>query len=129
MRAKGWSEEEIAELILPYMPPPRSGGESRAAAEPRPAAEARAPAERRVVVPAGVSMAWLDEHLPATDRQAIGLVVEELERRGWSSSDVALAVLPHLLPKLPPEDRDAILAGLKELGMTDAEIARLAPGR
>lgn len=113
MRRKGWTDEEVAELLLPYMPPSPRGGESEASAEDA------------VFVPARVSSAWLDQHLPAMGREQIRLVVEELERRGWSSMDVALAVLPHLLPKLPPEDSDAILEGLRELGMTDDEIARL----
>ena len=63
------------------------------------------------------------------DRGQVRLVVEELERRGWPPTRLAVAVLPHLLPKLPPEDVDAILAGLKQLGMTDDEIARLVPRR
>ncbi len=61
------------------------------------------------------------------DRGQIRLVVEELEGRGWAATEVAVAVLPHLLPKLPPADADAILAGLRELGMTDEELARLGP--
>lgn len=117
MRRKGWTEEEVAELLLPYMPPPPRGGESEVAAGDA------------VFVPPRVSTAWLHEHLPAMEREEIRLVVEELERRGWPPMEVALTVLPHLLPKLPPEDSDAILAGLQELGMTDGEIARLAPRR
>lgn len=118
MRRKGWTEEEVAQRILPFMPPltptPEGG-------------EAEAVGPRAVSVPPRVSTRWLDRHLPAMDRTQIRLVVEELERRGWPPTDLAVAVLPHLLPKLPHEDADAILAGLKELGLTDGEIARLAP--
>ncbi len=53
-------------------------------------------------------------------------VVDELERRGWSPGDAAVAVLPHLLPKLPPEEVDAILAGLREIGLSEEDIARLS---
>lgn len=106
MRDRGWTEAEIAERILPYMPrvPP-------------------APAH----VPAEVSTAWLDRHLPAMDREQIGVVVAELERRGWPAPELALAVLPHLLPKLPPADANAILAELGTLGLSREQIARLAP--
>ena len=118
MRRKGWSEKEVAELILPYMPrAARSTEDGRAATN----------APRGASVPPRVSTAWLDQNLPAMSREEIRLVVDELERRGWSAPDAALAVLPHLLPKLPSEDAHAILAGLQELGMTDAEIDRLAP--
>ena len=113
LRRKGWTEEEIAEQILPYMPRPRrppDGDESRLR-----------------YIPAGVSTAWLDRHLPAMDPEGIRRVVDELERRGWSSTDAAVAVLPHLLPKLPPDEVDAILAGLKEIGMSEEDIARLSP--
>ncbi len=118
MRGRGWTEAEVAERILPYMPPvppTRASGDGRAAETPA------------VSVPAQVSIAWLDRRLPAMDRGEIQLVVEELERLGWPATEVAIAVLPHLLPKLPPEDVKAILAGLSELGMTEQEIARLAP--
>lgn len=118
MRRKGWTEEEVAELLLPYMPRRPEGGQSQPGEE------------KPVSVPPGVvSQSWLDAHLPAMERQEIRLVVEELERRGWSAARVAMAVLPHLLPKLPPDDRDAILAGLRELGMTDGEVVRLAGPR
>lgn len=118
MRDRGWTEAEIAERILPYLPPmpPAPAGE-----------EGPAGAGRATSVPAGVSTAWLDVHLPAMDREQIRLVVEELERRGWSTTEVTVAVLPHLLPKLPSADATAILAGLRELGLTEEEIARLAP--
>ena len=117
LRSKGWSEDELAAQILPYMPrvdqwPERRGARAGSGA---------------VSLPPRVSTAWLDQQLPSMDREQIRLVVEELERRGWSSTEAAVAVLPHLLPKLPREDADAILAGLKKLGMTDGEIARLAP--
>ncbi|MDQ4049120.1 MAG: hypothetical protein M3131_07045 [Actinomycetota bacterium] len=112
VRGKGWSEEEIAEVILPYMPPAR------------PSAGGREP--RSADVPDRVSPAWLDEHLPEMDREGIRRVVDELERRGWPPADAAVAVLPHLLPKLPPEDVEAILAGLREIGVSDEQIARLA---
>ncbi len=110
LRGKGWTQEEIAELILPYMPRPRAGEGS-----PSPH------------VPTDVSTAWLDEHLPALDREGIRRVVEELERRGWSAADAAMAVLPHLLPKLPPEDVDAILVGLQDMGVPEEDLARLSP--
>jgi len=119
MRRKGWTEEEVAELILPYMP--------RAARSPGQDAHAPAGASGGLSIPPRVSTAWLDQNLPALDREDIRLVVDELEQRGWSVPDAALAVLPHLLPKLPAEDAEAILAGLKELGMTDTEVDRLAP--
>jgi hypothetical protein len=75
-------------------------------------------------MPADVTPAWLDEHLPAMDRRQMRLVVDELERRGWPLATVAMAVLPHLLPKLPADDARAIIAGLAELGMSGEEIAR-----
>ena len=133
MRRRGWTEAEVAERIMPYMPPgppAPSGGEARAGEARAGAARAgaaRTGAAPAVSVPARVSTAWLDRHLPAMDREAIGLVVEELERRGWPATELAVTVLPHLLPKLSPADANAILAGLGALGMTAEEIARLAP--
>ncbi len=118
MRSRGWTEAEVAERILPYMPPL-----SEPAGAGLPAGEARG-----VSVPDEVSTAWLDRHLPAMDRGQIRLVVEELERRGWPPTQLAVEVLPHLLPKLPPADANAILTGLRELGMSEDEVARLAPG-
>jgi hypothetical protein len=118
MRQRGWTEEEVAELILPYMPRSKPG---------RTEVGARAVGPPAVPVPAQVSTAWLDQQLPAMDRKQIRLVVEELERRGWPPTKLAVAVLPHLLPKLPAEDANAILAGLEQLGMTEDEIARLRP--
>ncbi len=119
MRDRGWTEAEIAERIMPYMPrtPPTAAQD-----------EAPAGGGRAVSVPAEVSTDWLDRHLPAMDREQIRLVVEELERRGWPTTKVTFAVLPHLLPKLPPADVNAILAQLSALGMSQEEIARLAPG-
>jgi hypothetical protein len=35
-----------------------------------------------------------------------------------------MAVLPHLMPMLPPADRRAIVAGLGRLGMNGLEISR-----
>ena len=110
----------MAEQILPFMPRPRPD---------RTGSEAREVGPQAISVPARVTTAWLDEQLPAMDRGQVRLVVEELEQRGWPPTKLAVAVLPHLLPKLPAEDVDAILAGLKQLGMTDAEIARLEPRR
>jgi len=121
MRGKGWTEAEVAQRLLPFMPPGALASPERGQ-EPTPD-----PPE--VMVPAGVSTTWLDRHLPAMDRTQIRLVVEELERRGWPPTDLAVSVLPHLLPKLPPEDADAILAGLAQLGLSDEEIARLRPAR
>ncbi len=81
MRDRGWTEAEVAERILPYMP----------AIAPAPASdETRAGEERAIAVLARVSA---------------------------------------VLPKLRPADADALLAGLRELGMTEKEIARLARGR
>ena len=118
MRDRGWTEAEVAERILPFMPQlpePAAGRDARAGGPPAPS------------VPDRVSTAWLDRRLPAMDREEIRLVVEELERRGWPATELATAVLPHLLGKLGPADANAILAGLRELGMTEEEIARLAP--
>ena len=112
LRKKGWSEERLEKSILPFMPrPPRDG-----------AAESSG-------IPPGASSAWLDRHLPGMDREQIAGVVDELERRGWSAADVAVAVLPHLLPKLPRADADAVLAGLVGIGLPPEEIARLARWR
>ena len=111
LRGKGWTEEQIAEQILPYMPrpqPPRAGD------------------GYPFYIPAGVSTAWLDRNLPGMDPTGLRRVVDELERRGWSPADAAVAVLPHLLPKLPPEEADAILAGLREIGLSEEDIARLS---
>ncbi len=111
MRRRGWTEEQIAEQILPYMP----------------RADARAGGRDSISVPPRVSDAWLDQQLPALDREQLRLVVEELEQRGWPAAKVAVAVLPHLLPKLPPVDADAVVAGLAQLGMSEDEVARLRP--
>ncbi len=113
LRQKGWTEEQLAEQILPYMPRPRP---------PRPR-DASGP----FYVPAGVSTAWLDRYLPAMDAAGIRRVVDELERRGWSSAHAAVAVLPHLLPKLSSEEVDAILAGLVDIGVPPEDIAALRP--
>ncbi len=115
MRDRGWTEAEVAERILPYMPRAPASGHTGAGERPA------------IALPARVSTAWLDRQLPAMERGQIGCVVEVLERRGWPASDLAMAVLPHLLPKLPAADANAILAGLGELGMTAEEVARLAP--
>ncbi len=109
----------MAERILPYMPPnppTAPGGDVSTRGEPG------------ISLPARVSTAWLDRELPAMDRRQLRLVVEELERRGWPAGELAVAVLPHLLPKLPPADAKAVLEGLRELGMTEEEFARLEPG-
>lgn len=115
LRRKGWSEEEIAAHILPYMPKPRP---------PLPGE-----VSRFTQLPDPVSTAWLDQQLPAMEREEIRHVVDELERRGWSPADAAVAVLPHLLPKLPPEDVDAVLAGLREIGLSEEDLARLSSRR
>lgn len=110
LRKKGWSEERLAKHIFPFMPrSPRAAESSH--------------------VPPGASSVWLDRHLPGMNREQIAGVVDELERRGWSPAEVAVAVLPHLLPKLPREDADAVLAGLVEIGLPPDEIARLARWR
>lgn len=135
LRSKGWSEEKLAELILPYMPrggPVAPGPAPHVSAPRLPAPPGSAPpplGARRAqaqpgLVPADVTPAWLNEHLPAMDRRQMRLVVDELEARGWPSGTVAVAVLPHLLPKLPAEDARAIIAGLAELGMSEEEIVR-----
>ena len=110
LRSKGWSEAKLAQYVLPYMPP---------------STDLSQPA---VPVPTPVSRAWLDQELPAMAPAQIRLVVEELERRGWSSRDAALAVLPHLLPKLTAENAQALLAGVKALGLSEEEVTRLARG-
>lgn len=120
LRSKGWTEQQLAEFILPYMP--------RDPPSPAPL-RAQAQAARPVSLPASVTTAWLDEHLPAMDRRQLRLVVDELERRHWPSGTVAMAVLPHLLPKLPAEDRRAVVVGLVDLGMSDEEIARATTAR
>ena len=111
LRGKGWSEDKLAQHILPFMPryPEARDGE--------------------VFVPSPVSRQWLDEQLPAMDRGQLRLVVDELERRGWSAKDTAILVLPHLLPKLPDEDALAIVAGLERLGLTEREIGRITRRR
>ena len=148
LRSKGWTEEQVAEFILPYMP--RGGGsaanpvgggapipgargprmmpwvpdEQPAAGSPGEQPTAPPPADPSFALPPDVTRSWLDEHLPQMDRRQLRLVVEELERRGWPSGAVAMAVLPHLLPTLPAADRRAIVAGLARLGMTGDEVAR-----
>ena len=117
MRGRGWTEAEVAERILPYMPP----------GPPAAASGGRGGGGRALSVPARASTAWLDQQLPAMDREQIRAVAEELEGRGWPAAEVAIAVLPHLLPKLAPVDANAILAGLRELGMTEEELTRLVP--
>ncbi len=80
MRDRGWTETEVAERILPYMPP-------------MPPAPASGDA-------------------PAGEAGAVSV----------------LARVSAVLPKLPPADANALLAGLRELGMTEEEIARLSGG-
>jgi hypothetical protein len=117
LRGKGWTEEQLAEFILPYMPRDVPWG-------PAPRGPGGPPAQRaRPALPPEITRAWLDESLPGMDRHQMRCVVDELERRGWSSGTVAMAVLPHLLPKLPADDVRAIVAGLAGLGMTEEEIA------
>ncbi len=114
LRSKGWTEQQLAEFILPYMP--------RDARPPSPGAHTEGPLS--ISLPSGVTTAWLDRHLPALDRRQLRLVVDELELRGWPAGTVAMAVLPHLLPTLASEDARAVVAGLADLGMTEQEIAR-----
>lgn len=113
VRGKGWSEQKIAELILPYLPPPGS-----------PIADG--PYAR---VPPNPPRGWFERHLPDMDASELRRVVDDLERRGWSQPDIALTVLPHLLPKLPPPDADAILDGLRDLGFAEDDIAELSRRR
>lgn len=148
LQSKGWTEEQVAEFILPYMPrdagPPASSEGGGApipgtrgarvigwAPDEQPVAPssgeqpvAAPPADPSFALPPDVTRSWLDEHLPQMDRRQLRLAVDELERRGWPSGAVAMAVLPHLLPTLPAADRRAVVAGLAELGMTRVEIAR-----
>lgn len=116
-RAQGWSDEKLAEFVLPYMP-----------RDPRPGMLGPAPDEGQagVTVPAHASRAWLDRHLPGMDPTQMRHVVDELERRGWTAADAAVAVLPHLLPKLREEDARAIVDGLPRLGLSESQIAALA---
>lgn len=120
LRRKGWSEDKLAQYVLPYMPRDEGTAQPQTVAGGGPEA---------VSVPARVTSDWLDQQLPAMPPRQIRLVVEELERRGWSAREAAVAVLPHLLAKLPPDDAQAILAGLRELGVSDDEVARLARDR
>ena len=117
LRGQGWSEEWIAQFILPYMPPEPPPPPAGTGADPGSAAGAYG-----VVVPPTVSREWLDHNLPAMDRGQMRRVVEELERRGWSSGTVAMAVLPHLLPKLGADEQQVILRALADMGMTEEEI-------
>ncbi|MCP9490526.1 MAG: hypothetical protein MSC31_11710 [Solirubrobacteraceae bacterium MAG38_C4-C5] len=80
MRGRGWTEAEVAERILPYMPP---------------------------IPPAAESGDTGPGEVPAIS---------------------ALARVSAVLPKLAPADANALLAGLRELGMTEEEIARLTRG-
>jgi hypothetical protein len=115
LRGKGWSEEKLAQHVLPYLPPEQPdlvvGGRLEAAA-----------------MPAQISRQWLVETLPALTPRQIQAVVEELERRGWSARDAAVAVLPHLLPKLSDEHAHGILAGLGRFGVSADEVVRLTAG-
>lgn len=117
LRGKGWSDEKLAEFVLPYMP-----------RDPRPGmlGPATGAGSAEVTVPAHVSQAWLDRHLPDMDPRRMRHVVDELERRGWTVADAAVAVLPHLLPKLRDEDARAILDGLPRLGLSESQIAQVA---
>lgn len=148
LQSKGWTEEQVAEFILPYMPPDagppastdaggapipgvRGGRVVTWAPDEPPVAPSpgetplSAPSDDpSLALPPDVTRSWLDEHLPQMDRRQLRLVVDELERRGWPPGAVAMTVLPHLLPTLPAADRRAVVAGLAELGMTGVEIAR-----
>jgi hypothetical protein len=117
LRGNGWSDEKLAELVLPYMP-----------RDPRPGMLGPAPDDEavEVPVPTHVSPDWLDRHLPEMDPRQLRHVVDELEKRGWSAADAAVAVLPHLLPKLREDDAQAIIDSLPRLGMSEAQIARVA---
>lgn len=109
LRKEGWSEQKLSERILPFMPRP-----------PRPLEAGT------VSLPPKVSRAWLDQNLPAMHHEDIRRVVEQLEQRGWPTVELSMVVLPHLLPKLPRADADAIVSGLRELGMTDAQVAEVS---
>ena len=117
LRGKGWSEQKLAQYVLPFMP----REDLLAQAYPNIRDVPKPPVE----VPARVTRDWLDQHLPAMSPEQIRLVVDELEGRGLSPREAAVAVLPHLLPKLEPDDQQAILAGLPGLGLGGEEIERL----
>ncbi|MDQ6777936.1 MAG: hypothetical protein M3071_17390 [Actinomycetota bacterium] len=112
LRSQGWTEEQLAEFILPFMP--QTDQAPHTPADPTHA----------ISLPPDVTRAWLDRHLPALDRYQLRRIVDELEHRGWPTGTVATIVLPHLLPKLPPDDARAIVVGLAHLGMTEEEISR-----
>ena len=141
LQSKGWTEEQVAEFILPFMPreadspapiPGTRGPKVMTWAPDDPPVETSPgepsvpapPADAPFALPPDVTRSWLDDHLPQMDRRQLRLVVDELERRGWPPDAVAMAVLPHLLPTLPAAERRAIVAGLAELGMDGVEIAR-----
>ncbi|MDQ6804288.1 MAG: hypothetical protein M3065_04845 [Actinomycetota bacterium] len=126
LRSKGWTEEQLAEFILPYMPRGAQAAQvSKRQAAPGPGAKPRPAAPAEAVLPPEVTRPWLDQHLPALDRYQLRRVVDELEHRGWPTGTVALVVLPYLLPKLPDDDARTIVAGLADLGMTEEEIGRV----
>jgi hypothetical protein len=138
LRTKGWTEEQLAEFILPYMPRGTPAPAQTTPSTPPEAPPDRMPTEPATAAPpdrAGelslppeVTRPWLDQHLPALDRYQLRRVVDELEHRGWPSGRVALVVLPHLLPKLTGDDARAIVAGLADLGMSEEEITRATTG-
>ncbi len=119
LRGQGWSEKKLAEFILPYMPVP-----ARSPTAPAPASGAAQERTAAITVPQEVTTGWLDHNLPAMDLGQLRSVLQELERRGWPPGSAAMAILPHLLPKLGAGEARAIRSGLKDLGMTDREIAR-----
>ena len=123
LRSKGWSEQKLAQYVLPYMPPP--GTPDDMAVYPAAPAPSEPPP---VPVPEVVTQLWIDQQLPALTPRQITHVVEELEQRGWTPREVAIVALPHLLPKLPKEDQQSLLAGLTRIGLSGEEVGRLRRG-
>jgi len=108
--------------------------------------------------PPSFTHAWIRQTLPTASPGEARALLKTMRDRGWTEAEVAERILPYLppdppaaagedtepgdgratsllarvaevLPKLPPAEADALLAGLRELGMTEEEIARLARDR
>lgn len=59
--------------------------------------------------------------------EGIQEVMGVLEARGWSARDLNVLVMPHLLPKLSPDEASAVREGLRNAGMTEHEMGILTP--